>query len=44
MKRINVIVFKPADRSFFHAQWIDPVTGKKKTRSTGKSVKRDAER
>jgi hypothetical protein len=23
MKRINAIVFKPADRPFFHAQWLD---------------------
>jgi integrase len=44
MKQISVIVFKPAGRPFFHAQWIDPVTGKKKTRSTGTNIKRDAER
>jgi len=44
MKRINVIVFKPADRPCFHAQWVDPLTGKKKTRSTGTNIKRDAER
>ena len=30
MKQIRVIVFKPASRPFFHAQWTDPVTGKKK--------------
>ena len=44
MKRINVIVFKPADRPFFHAQWVDPVSGRKKTRSTETNIKRDAER
>jgi len=44
MKRIRVIVFKPADRPFFHAQWTDPVTGKKKTRSLGTNIRRDAER
>ncbi len=44
MKQIRVIVFKPANRPFFHAQWTDPVTGKKKTRSLGTNIRRDAER
>jgi integrase len=44
MKRIRVIVFKPASRPFFHAQWTDPITGKKKTRSLGTNIRRDAER
>ncbi len=44
MKRINVIVFKPTDRPFFHCQWVDPITGRKKTRSAKTSIKRDAER
>ena len=44
MKRINVIVFKPADRPFFHAQWVNPVSGRKKTRSLGTNIQRDAER
>jgi hypothetical protein len=44
MKRIRVIVFKPASRPFFHAQWTDPVTGKKKTRSLETNIRRDAER
>lgn len=41
---IRVIVFKPADRKFFQAQWTDPETGRKRTKSTGTSIKRDAER
>ena len=41
---MNVSVFKPAGRKFFMAQWVDPVTGRKKTRSTGTAIKRDAER
>ncbi|HEX4069868.1 MAG TPA: site-specific integrase [Planctomycetaceae bacterium] len=44
MKRISVIVFRPAARPFFHAQWTDPTTGKKKTRSLGTNIRRDAER
>ncbi len=41
---MNVSVFKPAGRKFFMAQWVDQVTGKKKTRSTGTAIQRDAER
>lgn len=41
---ISVIVFQPTGRKFYQAQWTDPVTGLKKTRSTKKSVRRDAER
>jgi integrase len=37
-------VFKRAGRKFYEAQWRDPITGKKKTRSTKKAKKRDAER
>jgi hypothetical protein len=44
MKRINVIVLKPAERPFFHAQWVDPVSGRKKTHSLGTNIRRDAER
>jgi hypothetical protein len=44
MPAISVIVFKPADRPFFHAQWVDPVSGGKKTRCSKTSIKRDAER
>jgi integrase len=42
--RISVIVFRPAGRPFYMAQWVDPDTGKKKTRSTKTAIKRDAER
>lgn len=41
---MNIIVFKRTGRKFFEAQWKDPVTGKKKTRSTKKTTRRDAER
>lgn len=41
---IRVIVFKPTDRKFFHAQWTDPESGRKKTKSTGHEKRRDAER
>jgi len=39
---IKVSVFKREGRKFYEAQWVDPVTGKKKTRSTKKKKKRDA--
>ena len=41
---IKVCVFKPAGRRHYQAQWSDPVTGKKKTKSTGCEKRRDAER
>lgn len=41
---ISVIVFKPKGREFYQAQWSDPTTGLKKTRSTKKKIRRDAER
>ena len=44
MESIKVLVFKRDGRSYFEAQWKDPVTGLKKTRSTGKDRRRDAER
>ena len=44
MNEIHVTVFRREGRRFFEAQWGDPITGKKKTRSTGKDRKRDAER
>ncbi len=43
-KRISVIVFKPAGRAFFQAQWRDPVTGKKRKQSTRTKIRREAER
>jgi integrase len=41
---IHVIVFRPSDRKFFHAQWTDPITAKQKTKSTKTAIQRDAER
>lgn len=41
---LNVIVFKRSNRIYFECQWVDPLTGKKKTRSTKKTTRRDAER
>lgn len=41
---IRVIVFKPAHLKFFQAQWIDPVSGRKKRRSAKTAIKREAER
>ena len=41
---IRVTVVKPANRRYFQARWIDPVTGKTKTRSTGKTTRREADR
>jgi len=41
---IKVCIFKRAGRKCYEAQWVDPDTGKKKTRSTGTDRKRDAER
>lgn len=42
--KITVYTYLPAGRKYFYAQWIDPLTGKKRTESTGMSTKRDAER
>jgi integrase len=44
IKRIRVIVFRPAGREFYQAEWTDPVTGRQKRRSMKTNVKRDAER
>ena len=44
MKRIRVMLIKPESRRFFQAQWIDPVTGMKRTKSTGETQRRSAER
>jgi integrase len=41
---ISMTVFRPEGRPFYMAQWADPTTGKKKTRSTKTNIKRDAER
>jgi hypothetical protein len=44
MKPISVSVFRPDGRAFFQAQWNDPITGRRKRRSLGTAVKREAER
>ena len=44
MEQISVTVFRPKGRKYYQAQWVDPITGRKKTRSTGANIKRDAER
>jgi len=42
--RIRVCIFLREGRKHFEAQWPDPVTSLKKTRTTGTSVRREAER
>lgn len=42
--RIRVIAFRPGDRTVYYCQWTDPASGRKKTRTTGTAIKRDAER
>lgn len=44
MAEIKVTVFRPTGRKYFQVQWVDPITGKKKTRSSGTNIKREAER
>ena len=41
---VTLTVFKREGRTNFECQWTDPATGRKRTRSTGHKVKRDAER
>ena len=41
---MTISVFKPKGRTNYVCQWVDPVTGRKKTRSAGTNIKRDAER
>jgi integrase len=41
---IKVIIYRLKSRKYFMAQWIDPTTGKKRYRSTGVIIKREAER
>jgi integrase len=43
-ERITVYTWLPAGRKYYYAQWIDPLTGKKRTETTGTTTKRDAER
>ena len=40
--KVSVCVFKPKGRPYHQAQWTDPDTGRKKTRSTGERSKRAA--
>lgn len=40
--KVRVRVFRRAGREYFEAQWTDPTTGKKKTRTTGKATRKDA--
>ena len=44
MEEIGVTVVKFGDRKNLQMQYKDPITGKKKTRSTGESNRRKAER
>lgn len=41
---IKVRTLRRTNRRFIEVQWMDPVTGKKKTRSTKTTVQRDADR
>jgi len=40
----QIIVFKREGRKYFECQWTDPRTNRKRTRSTKKTTRRDAER
>nr|MCH9653371.1 tyrosine-type recombinase/integrase [Planctomycetota bacterium] len=44
IEAVAITVFKPKGRTNYSCQWVDPVTGRKKTRSAGTKIKRDAER
>ena len=41
---IKVTLFKRDGRKHYEVQWVDPITGKKRTRTTGETIKRKAER
>ena len=43
-KPIPVTLMKRDGRPFYEAQWVDPKTGRKRTKSTGQKVRREAER
>ena len=43
-KPIRVTIFKRPDRTNYEAQWTDPQSGKVKMKSTGRNVRREAER
>jgi len=42
--KIKVTVYRTKQRPNYLAQWADPQSGRKKTRSTGTKIKREAER
>lgn len=44
MERIRVRVFRQGNRPFLTAEWVDPLTGKLKRKSTGQKQQREAER
>ena len=44
MSRLSFTVFKPAGRPNFVVQWLDPRSGRKKTRTTKQARRREAER
>lgn len=41
---INMTVFRRSGRKFFECEWVDPVTGQRRTRSTKKTTKKEADR
>ena len=41
---INMTVFRRSGRKFFECEWVDPITGKRRTRSTKKTSKSQADR
>ncbi len=43
-EKIKVTIFKTKQRPNYLAQWVDPKTGRKQTKSTGTKIKRDAQR
>jgi hypothetical protein len=44
MERVTVYVLRPKDRPIWQLQWIDPDTGRRKTRSAGTDDAAAAER
>ena len=44
MKVIKVVLIKPKRTGYFIARWVDPKSGRRRERSTGTKVKREAER
>jgi len=44
MQNVKVYLMLRTGRSCFECQWVDPVTGRKKTKSTKTKVRREAER